>query len=111
MPNMLALVACVEPHEGVWLKPQGREAGVKLYPELGQGESVIIELDDGIQTDAFVLDNGFNSLPELANTNRFRVVKTGSGTPTNVEVVRNGKAQRENRDALNPERPERHSGS
>lgn len=106
MPNMLALVACVEPHEGAWLRPQGREAGVKLYPALGEGESVIIELEDGEIPDrtSFKLDNGFNSLPELAKVNRFRVVKSGSGTPTNVEVVRNGKAQRESRDAVNPER-------
>ena len=94
MSKLLALLACVEAHEGPWLRPCGRETGVEVYPELGSGERVELEVEGDPVYDkiTFALLGGFTPLTALAKVTRFRVVKTGRGTPTSVEIVTNGKA-------------------
>lgn len=85
----IALLHCEQPHEGPWLRPQGDERGVRVYPELTEGEEVIMELDqlDGLHPVS--VSDGFTFLP-LAQALRYRACKLGSGSPTNVEVVSDG---------------------
>lgn len=104
LPNLLALVACVEPHEGAWLRPRGYESGVRVFPALGPGEGVEIEVEGDPVYDkiTYAVYGGVNLLA-LTEVTRYRAVKHGSGTPTNVEVLFHA-AQRENRYAKSQQR-------
>lgn len=94
----IALLHCEQPHEGPWLRPQGGETGVNVFPTLATGEEVWIDMEYNSTAEftrpstSTPVETGFTSLL-LANAHRYRVRKVGSGTPTNVEVIFNGKAR------------------
>ena len=91
MASIIALLSCREAHEGPWIRSQGHETGVRVYPELGSGEEVRIEqeIDEG-STLITLVTSGRTPL-DLATCYRYRAVKVGRGTPTTVEILLNGK--------------------
>lgn len=104
MSNIIALLSCLESKEGPWLHPQGHEVGVRVYPDLRAGELVIIDVESEHGSVSIPVRGGYTPLSGLAKAKRYRAVKSGHGTPTTVEVVRNGKTQRESGDAVDPKR-------
>lgn len=100
LARILALVACKEAHEGPWLRTQGHESGVKVYPELVGEEKVEVIAEQGHSVTVFAVGSGFTPLP-LAMATRYRARKLGYGSPTSVEIVLNGQAQRESRNPHN----------
>ena len=105
---MLALVACIDPKDGPWYDPRGNEIGVRVTPELVVGEYVVVqyELSSSEDAEVSIVSGGYHPLPQLASCKRYRARKLGSGTPTTVEILTNGKAQRSPRNSNNSERPE-----
>lgn len=89
----LALVACKDAAEGPWTLAKQNETGLNIIG-LGSGESVVLEMQNGVLTDRFVfLKVGNYDWPKPKFVvDRYRMVKETSEDefftpqPTTVEV-------------------------
>lgn len=89
MKTRLALVACMGPHDGPWMRARGNETGVRVM-FLGEGERIFADMEvAGLPKDPVLLDaEGTFPIPAF---DRIRFRKEGVCTRhTTVELVVDG---------------------
>lgn len=86
MKKRLALVACLGPSVGPWVRTRNNETGVRVL-NLGEGERIVVDTEVyGLPQDPFIFDcNGTFSIQPFS---RIRFTKEGDCHKlTNVELV------------------------